>query len=346
MKQALDIESIDAAWLSQTLGYAVHLQHVEQVGTGQTGASFRLTLDSAQGPSTLLAKVAAGDSAARARVAAGYAAEVGFYANLAESLPIRTPRCWYAAISPDRLQFTLLLEDLAPRQPGVQAEACSTARAEAAVRNLAGLHAPRWNDAALHDTGFLLGTRGQKPLDFLAGLAAPAIAGFSERYSEELDDADAATLAAVAPLIGAWVIAPQSPFSIVHGDYRLDNLMFGEQPEDVVALDWQTAALGAPTRDLAYFLGTCLETEQRRRVEDELVALYHAELVAQGTTDYDLQQCAHDYRRNQLQATLITCIGCMYATGKRSLDSDAMFLAMARRSCAAIRDLGTLELLS
>jgi hypothetical protein len=42
---------------------------------------------------------------------------------------------------------------------------------------------------------------------------------------------------------------------------------------------------------------------------------------------------------------MVTVIGCMYATGARTDKSDAMFLAMARRSCAAIRDLRSLELL-
>ena len=40
---------------------------------------------------------------------------------------------------------------------------------------------------------------------------------------------------------------------------------------------------------------------------------------------------------------MITTIGCMYATGVRSEEADRMFLAMARRSCAAIRDLDTLD---
>ena len=342
MNRALDIEDITAEWLSETLGYPVHAVTREQVGTGQTGASLRLTLDADQGPRSLLAKVAAGDHEARARVAAGYAAEVGFYTQLAGDLAIRIPTCWYAAIAEDRLSFTLLLEDLAPRKPGVQAEGCTPQRAAAAIRNLAGLHAPRWNDPALHDTGFLLGTRGQKPVDFLAGLAGPAIHTFVQRYNQLLSSEDIATLSAVAAVISDWIIAPQTPFTIVHGDYRLDNLMFGEQSDDVVVLDWQTAALGAPTRDLAYFLGTCLDIDQRRRTERDLITLYHTELEARGITDYDLQHCLRDYQRDQLQASMIICIGCIYATGTRSENSDAMFLAMARRSCAAIRDLGTL----
>ncbi len=344
MNEALDIEQIDAARLGEILGYAVAACHSQKVGTGQTGASYRLVLDAAQGPKTLLAKVAAGDLEARARVKGGYAAEVGFYAELVKKTAVKTPACYYAAISEDRLHFTLLLEDLAPRQPGVQANGCSTAQAAGALRNLAALHAPLWNDAALYDATFLLGTSGQRSAASVAGLATGAVVEFEQRYAAALGPENLATLKAAVPRLEAWLGAEQKPFTVLHGDYRLDNLMFGEAADDVVALDWQTAAVGAPTRDLAYFLSTCLEPEQRREAEQDLVRLYHDELRARGIAGYSFEQCFEDYRRDALQATLITVIGAIYATGERTADSDGMFLAMANRSCAAIRELGSLEL--
>ncbi|MBT0587328.1 phosphotransferase family protein [Alteromonas oceanisediminis] len=41
--------------------------------------------------------------------------------------------------------------------------------------------------------------------------------------------------------------------SLVHGDFRLDNMMFAEDASDVVAvLDWELSTLGHPFADLAY----------------------------------------------------------------------------------------------
>jgi hypothetical protein len=114
----------------------------------------------------------------------------------------------------------------------------------------------------------------------------------------------------------------------------------------VAAVDWQTLVIGPPTRDLAYFLGTSLSTEHRRADEDALVRLYHQQLVTRGVRGYSYAQCFEDYRLGQIQGPMITMIGAAYATAGISAASDAMFLAMARRSCAAIRDLGSLRLLS
>ena len=48
---------------------------------------------------------------------------------------------------------------------------------------------------------------------------------------------------------------------VVHGDYRLGNLMVGpDRPDEVVAvLDWEMGAIGDPRADLGYLLATYAE---------------------------------------------------------------------------------------
>lgn len=345
MKRAIDVEEVSADWLTAALGYKVRSVHSQKIGTGQMGTALRLSLDADQGPRTLIIKGAAGDPSSRQRVAGGYRREVGFYSQLVDTVDVRSPRCWYAAISDDAQQFTLLFEDLAPRRPGVQAQGCSVAQAQAAIRNLAGLHAPRWNDTALLDLEFLTRSSDPERARFLSEMTVATSSTFVERYREELAPEDVETMLASAEVIASWAFALAEPFSVVHGDYRLDNLMFGDDVGDVVALDWQTAEIGPPTRDLAYFLGTSLPVEERRRHERDLVGVYSEELISRGVENYDFEQCFNGYRVGQLQGPLTAAIGCAYATGERSEQSDGMFLAMARRSCAAIRDLETLDLI-
>ena len=343
-------DQLTPEWLTGALQSAGHELVVagaesEPIGTGQMGMTYRLRLayDGQPGPATLVAKVAGPSEELRALVAPGYAAELGFYRGLADGLTVRVPRCWYAAITGDNTSFTLLLEDAAPAMPGVQANGCTVTQAEAALDNLVGLHAPRWNDPELLGIDTLMRTT-EEGAEMMGAALRSAMVGFLERYDAVLAEDDSATLRDAADAIVDWQLARPEPFTVVHGDYRLDNLLFSPDDREVIAVDWQAAAVGPALRDVAYFLGTSLHTEDRRSEEERLVAGYHNALVARGVSDYDADRCWDDYRLGQLQGPMITVIGCMYASGERSEASDAMFLAMARRSCASIRELRSLEL--
>jgi len=227
----------------------------------------------------------------------------------------------------------------------VQVDGCTVEQAAGAVRNLAALHASSWCDPSLADHGFLAPIGGEVAELFAAAFTT-AVDQFVDRYAPPLDEDDVATLRAASAVMGDWLVDRPEPFAVVHGDYRLDNLMFPPEGDEVAALDWQSVSVGPPTRDLAYFLGNSLHPDDRRAHEDDLVAVYHRELVGRGVDGYDLDRCAEDYRAGHLQGPLITVLGAIYATAERSEAADAMFLAMATRSCAAIRELGTLALVS
>ena len=53
---------------------------------------------------------------------------------------------------------------------------------------------------------------------------------------------------------------------LVHGDYRLDNMLFGQPGADraLTVVDWQTVTWGPAMTDVAYFLGCALPSELRR----------------------------------------------------------------------------------
>jgi hypothetical protein len=320
----------------------------ERVGTGQIGTSYRLHLtyggDADDAPASVVAKLPGGDAESRQRVSGGYVLEVAFYTTVADTVSIRRPHLWHGAISDDGSSFTLLLEDLCDARPGVQAEGCSVEQARDALRNVAGLHAPRWNDSTLLDYEFV-SPPDAATASFTGEVLVGATEEFLTRYDTELDADDKATLRQAAAATAAWQVARPEPFGLVHGDYRLDNLMFPLEGTGVCALDWQTLSIAPPPRDVAYFLGNSLRTDDRRAHEEALVAEYHAELVALGVDGYGLDECWHDYRLGQLQGPMITILGCMYATAERSERADGMFLAMATRCAAAIRDLDPFALL-
>ena len=152
-------------------------------------------------------------------------------------------------------------------------------------------------------------------------------------------------LRAFASRSGSWLLSRSERFSPIHGDYRLDNLLFatpaGGSP--VATVDWQTLEIGLPGRDLGYFLGNSLSSENRRECERELVAAYHEALVALGVKGHSLEECFDDYRHGQFQGLLVTVVASVMLTHTQR--GDAMFMAMSSRACQAIRDLESLDLL-
>jgi hypothetical protein len=347
-----DPRHFTAEWVNAALrqgGLQVNVTAVEheQIGIGQIGACFRLHLRHDGGaPDTLIAKTAAGTTEQRGRVGNGYRTEVNFYKKLAKMARLRIPQCFYAAISDDLLSFTLLLEDAHPAVPGSQHEGCDVAQAHAALRNLAGLHAPFWNNPVLAAEASWLGNHHEANINMICHIQAHAVAAFTAHYGDRLSQEEIDLLQATTALTGPWLRSADGPRSLLHGDYRVDNLMFPPDHDGtVMAVDWQTMDVGLPARDLAYFISTSMPSELRRVHERDLVRTYHEQLVAYGVQDYSLETCQIDYRRGMLQAPVIVIIGWLVATGERSEKSDQMFVSLAHRMCSALKDHGVVEML-
>ena len=125
-------------------------------------------------------------------------------------------------------------------------------------------------------------------------------------------------------------------FALLHGDYRLDNLLF--DGDRVAVVDGRPSASvwpGAtwPTSPAPVWNPTCVPRWRRNS------SAVSPALGEQGVTGYDQSTCWHDYRLGMIQVPLISALGCAFAI--ESERGDDMMAAMLRRGCWAIRDLGT-----
>ena len=66
--------------------------------------------------------------------------------------------------------------------------------------------------------------------------------------------------------------------TLVHGDAKVANVCFPKTNGDVAFVDFQYVGKGCGMSDLAYFLGSCLSSEQCHRHASALLDVYFAEL--------------------------------------------------------------------
>jgi len=86
-----------------------------------------------------------------------------------------------------------------------------------------------------------------------AGFMARQIRGWTERWNAS-KTSEIAQMEDVARWLEARIPAdPQRP-SLVHGDYKLDNVMLDDANNVVAVLDWEMSAIGDPLVDLGIFL--------------------------------------------------------------------------------------------
>jgi hypothetical protein len=321
-----------------------------RIGTGQIGQCIRYGLelegDDERVPRSLVGKFPSDDPISRQTGVQlrSYLKEVSFYQQLQAQLGIRTPRCYYAAIEGDGPEHALLLEDLAPARQGDQLAGCSVEVARSSIRQLVGLHEPTWCDEGLRGLDWL-GEPSDPTIRLGRALYQAQLPAFLDRFRSRLEPEEVAIIEQVAESKGPPFEPLGEAFSVIHVDYRLDNLLIDEQqsPPSIAVVDWQSLTLGNPLADVAYFLGAGLLPEIRVEVEREIVEDYHRALLESGIEAYDAQQCWNDYRRGVFAGFAVTVVAAPMV--QQTERGDAMFTAMARRHARHALDLGSAELL-
>jgi aminoglycoside/choline kinase family phosphotransferase len=346
-----DVNAVSPEWLTRALRSAGVLPagHVtavstDVVGRGQLGLVAKLTpqyelTDDEHPPPSLMMKLPRQDPGSRELgIAMGaYEAEVRFYQQIAPTVNITTPALYWADLERGSGRFTILLEDLDGRgRIGDQIAGSTPDEAAAALEALVGLQAARWNDPELRALGWLADLGRTR---FVFANVEAALPLFLDRFAHRLSAEHIGLLERTAPHTLAWVDALLSgPAVVMHGDFRVDNMVFGADPaQPAIVFDWQTVRLGPPLVDVCTFFAGCLSIDQRRAHERDLLHTYHDRLVASRIAGFSFDDLWQGYGWGVFYGLLLTVA---VAVALEQTDrGDELLAGMVSRSAYLAQDL-------
>jgi hypothetical protein len=190
----------------------------------------------------------------------GWAAEGWIYTADVVQTARCWPRCFYLQIVDDGRRGLLVLEDGAPRRAGDHEDGCDPGDLQRAAATIGRLHAfARGRPEILDQVRF----EEPSPTVSIGDFFTPAWSRFRERWAPDLDEN-----------LGPTLLAPRSPrpsrasTTLVHGDFRADNLLFGR--DDVLVLDWADLHVGDGVYDISWLLVTSADAPD----VDTLLSIY------------------------------------------------------------------------
>jgi hypothetical protein len=341
---------LTADWLTAAVGAGDITDFtVERIGTGQMSECYRVQLSYADTaprsdrPASVVLKVAATDPMSRqtGMTLGLYEREVYFYRDIAPRLQGPVSSCYHTGFDASSGIFDVLLEDANPGVVGDEIRGATTAQAQIAVTELARLQGPLLCDATLADAPWL---NRDAPIN--QALIAALHAGFVDRYGDQIAPAHRMVCERLVGGFDGYLAeeaAADRIHGLVHGDYRLDNMLFGTDgaARPMTVVDWQTVTWAPAMTDLAYFLGCALPVQDRREHYDALLDGYHQALGPDAPIT--LADVREGVRRQSFFGVMMAIVSSMLV--ERTERGDAMFMTMLQRHCEHVLDTDALAIL-
>jgi len=337
-------EQINSAWLTRALrqrlpGVSVSDSQIVDIILGtSTKIRVRLTVEgegAEQIGETLIVK--GGFEEHSPKMAAMYANETRFYADIQPLIPMPSPRAYFAGTDPNSHQSIVIMEDL--KRPGV--DFCDALRPHSfdqiarRMETMAAYHAAtwasphfqpggRWADIASRFDGWGLDymRRYLVPDIWAHYMASPRGAAVSTRLH------DRAWMERALMTIGD--IQHAQPRCLIHGDTHLGNLYILEDGTPGY-FDAQVAQT-AWHHEVSYHIVCAADLADRAAWEGELLRIYLDALAREGGPVLDRDEAWLDYRRSIVWGLFI------FLTNEVRFQTEAVNTAYAARFGQAALD--------
>ena len=187
-----------------------------------------------------------------------YQVEIAWYSQWSDlcNNDCRVPRCLVTESAEN--EMFMLLEDLDSAGFELRKEQVSNQDIKACLSWLAHFHARFINESP--DNLWPIGTYwhlATRP-DELEALQDKALKQAAQLIDQSLNNCQFKTF--------------------VHGDAKLANFCFSSQGNQVAAVDFQYSGGGCGIKDVAYFIGSCLNEQQCQQQEESLLDFYFTRL--------------------------------------------------------------------
>ena len=248
-----NLAEIDVTWIDSILPFPVSDFRMQRISEGYMSDVYRVLME--PDDRSIILKFHATEETARdlANRFRSYEKEHYFYAELAKSVDVRVPSCYFNFYGGED-GFLLGLEDTGTNlQRGL-----SDKEAKIAINSLVSLH-------ATPIAGEISGISNAIQTAALDLESANLSSLFRGKVEHLLSQYARRSKGLLPHLIGL-------PQVFSHMDFRLENLSFSA--DKVTIFDWGEFGSAPAGFDLAYFTVTSLSVEQRRRLESDLISIY------------------------------------------------------------------------
>jgi hypothetical protein len=211
-----------------------------------------------------------------------------FAYKLLKPLGEKVVPCSFASTStPDGSNGLILLGEITPARTGDQVSGLTFRELCIAARSIGIVHAYHWGrkrkrDLPLHQYNRAHETKSH--LETFLKEFRPWLSSDDERRARNI------------PRIVSLELqrARKRPVTLVHGDLRADNLLFSK--DRVFIVDWQIAAWGLGSFDLARVIGGSTQHTLTLTEQHKLVQIWHQTLKRNKVPGYSFEEAWQDYR--------------------------------------------------
>lgn len=257
------------------------------------------------------------------------------YEEILDTLPLRTPRCYFSDFDPGwdankvnavysrygklprglvglyfiyvglknvglKRRYILLLEDFSNLEQIDQRNGCSFEDAEMVIKPLGLAHASLWESPQLNKYWLKDHADFSNMMGFL-----------SSRWKSVIKKAHPGKLGPKEKAVFDWLntnnkkldaYTKTRPHTLIHTDYRLDNIFFDREKNEIAVIDWQATCPGLGLFDPCFFILNNGSRPFTPQESEALITVYHQGLAEGGLSGYSLDECLADYKYGLLLA--------------------------------------------